>query len=277
MYHTTRDDKPLEERVYNSDRPGGGFYLKKGNSNIPLPWMLPFWATPNKKPYMELATKLDNTLNKYFELFGEENLDFLGKTKTNGQEGFIYINAFNTNHYHFVTENYSVNFLNTRWVTEEAAPLVGIIDYNQDNEITINIEGALHQMIEPLLNTKLNLIQKEEDSNSFIDDTIDAIDELFIEQGLEPTANARQNLIGLVQNLPRHILETPEIQNLLGTNVEKHSINNPNLIRLAAKGVSDKMIKMFYVYATYPDSIEDMEDLANMPVETLYAVWGGGK
>lgn len=109
------------------------------------------------------------------------------------------------------------------------------------------------------------------------DNTIDAIDELFLEQGFEPTDNARHNLIGLVQNLPTYILEKQEVQNLFGTDVKTHSINNPNLIRLAAKGVNDKMIRMFYVHDIYPDSIEEVEDLAHIPIESLYAIWGSEK
>jgi hypothetical protein len=108
-----------------------------------------------------------------------------------------------------------------------------------------------------------------------VDNTIDAIDELFLEQGLEPTDNARHNLIGLVQNLPTYILEKQEIKDLFGIDVKTHSINNPNLIRLAAKGVNDNMIRMFYVHDIYPGSIEEVEDLAHMPVETLYAIWSG--
>lgn len=264
------DTKPIEEQVYQSDR--GGFFFAKGKHNIQLPGMLPYWVVEHKKYYVEIATKIDHTLNKYYDLIGEENLYIRSRSAMNGQKGATTIQHCNASHITFAKDNYSENFVNMAWTDLHIAPSMGTIDYNSYKEITVTTKRDFQSFIEPLLGIRLDQTLEAVEFDTLIEDTIVAIDNLFIEQRIKPTDTSRHNLISLAVSLTKY---APGIQNLIETVPKTHTINNPNLIRLASQGVNDNLLKMFYAYDVYPESVKEMLELVDIPIEMLYGIWNG--
>lgn len=284
MSQTGIYERPLEERVVESSIEEAPYRLWTNSSIVDLPKIQIPGIRPNKRLHMHVAAKLDNTLTRIYDFIGKENIYLIQEYPDPGIRT-VSLSYINMEHYYFLQDNYNEAF--TIWRNAETkgfAPKIGFLSCSKNSTINIRLEETLDHMLKSLTGNKISLPQNKVEANplvdnevafnSLIDNATDEIDKLFIEQGLEPTASARHNLIGLVQNLPTYILEKQEIQDLFGTDVKTHSINNPNLIRLAAKGVSDNMIRMFYVNDAYPDSIEEVESLANMPLESLYAIWG---
>jgi hypothetical protein len=107
---------------------------------------------------------------------------------------------------------------------------------------------------------------------SLADEVIFALDELFLAQGIHPTKQARTNLFGLLMNISEKILELPEVQNLLGSDLSTHNVLNPNLIKLADMGYSDKTVKLLYIHNYYPGSFEELKELDDMPFDMLESV-----
>lgn len=270
---TIVNEKPIEERFYESRT--GNFAFKKSQYNIPLPQMLPYWIKDHKRYLITLASKLDKTLDKFYELLGEDNI-YIRPGTASGRYGTVRMHYCNASHIDFLKENYNENFINSYEKMHHYTPRIVAIDYESDKEITIDFQkGVFQDFTEPLLGVKLYRTLQVDELDTIIKNIIVAIDNLFIEQGIEPTHTNRHNLISLVVGIQRNILLTPEIQKLTGANQKTHTIDNPNLIHLASQGVNDKLLRMFYAYKIYPESVEEMLELVDIPIEMLYAIWNG--
>lgn len=267
-------EKPLEERVYQNDLPGNHFYLKKGIYGIPLPWK-PGTPVENKDHYVEVAVKLDNVLNKYYELIGADNLFLKSKYPPGLDHVMTTVRYWNAPQMVSILENYKNNFVNMVWSGSEQALKMGVINYSENNRINVTIYLPFQLFIESLLGRKISSTLYEEDFHSIMGKAITVIDSLFREQGIEPTATSRHNLVGLVLNLSKTTIKHPGIQNLLETDTQTHTMNNPKLIHLAAKGVNESLLRVFYAYDVYPKTTEEMLELVDVPIEMLYAIWNG--
>lgn len=272
MSQTTTDIESLEERVNKSDAPGGGFYLRKGNHVIPLPWMLPFWSNNDKNPYLEIAGKLDSVIDKYYDLIGKENTYLSPRSSYRERKGTLSISHINMEHYGLFVDTSIGTPINREMAN---LPNLGYVTYDQDNKITMTFGEEFRLTVEKLLDKQTGPIHREDDFDSSIDDIKSAIDNLFIAQGFHPTQDKRHNLIGLCQNLTNHILKKEEVQKLIGITPETVALDNPNLVRLADQGVTHTMIRIFCVAGVFPSSTKELEDLANMPVEMLHDIWIG--
>lgn len=267
MNQTLTNTRSLEERVYQRSRFGGGYQLDKGRYTLALPKLVAMGAAPDKRPHMKIAAKLDNTIDLYYDLIGENNLTLRTGNSTIGSE-VISLNYHNIDLERPLYENTKVF-----WGESEILPDMGFIQYNQNDELTVNIRGPLGDMAELLLGTKVAVTHNEEEFETLVNDIQNALDNLFVKQNIEPTIKAKHNLIGLFLRLPAFILAEAEIQNLLDTDIENHSINNPSLIRLAAKGVNYGFVQNFYFSRSYPESVEEMLELVDIPLDMLCRIW----
>jgi hypothetical protein len=265
------NEKSIEERVHQSNR--GGFAFTKGRYSIPLPQMLPYWITDHEKYLVTVASKLDQTLNKFYDLIGENNLYIRPSAPISGRNGIVRIHYCDTSHIAFLKDDYSENFVNSIGTKLHLTPKLIDINYNSDKRITVDItKRGFQTFTEPLLNIELDQALQAVEFDVLVENTIAAIDNLFIEQGIEPTNTNRHNLISLAVNLPTY---NQQIQNLIEAGPQTHTIADPNLIRLASKGVKDDILKMFYAYDVYPENIEEMLELVDIPIEMLYGIWNG--
>lgn len=265
------NEKPIEERVHQSNR--GGFAFTKGQYSIPLPGMLPYWITDHEKYLVTIASKLDQTLDKFYDLIGEDNLYIRPSAPINGRNGIVRIQYCDASHINFLKDNYSENFVNSIGTKLHLTPKLIDINYNSDKRITVDTtKRGFQTFTKPLLNIELDQAIQAVEFDVLVENTIAAIDNLFIEQGITPTDASRHNLISLAVNLPMY---NQQIQNLIEAGPQAHTIDNPNLIRLASQGVNDRLLKMFYAYEVYPESVEDMLELVDVPIEMLYGIWNG--
>jgi len=270
----TLDTETVKDRVFKAEHMGGNFFLAKRDEMIPLPRMTSSSDDTAVEPYLEIATKIDSTINNFYQLTLEENTYFiskdLGLSRTEGHVPVRYHNAIDLR----VARDH--DFRDEIWRQSQASPRMGSIQYNNDGSVKVYIQEDLADIVETLFGTDDSLFVP--DSNAFailIDNTIEAIDDLFIQQGFEPTQKRRTSLISLIFGMTEYLLQNKEIQKLLGTTLETHKINNPNLIQAAARGIDVSMMKLFYTNGTYPENFEDMVDLTAIPFEMLYGIWHG--
>jgi hypothetical protein len=254
-------------------------YLMKYGKFFPLPRIERPTLKKDKNNYIELATKIDNAMDKFASLITCDNAYIHGALMEN--RGII----------HFLYENRdyndAVNFgdpdtltpeeidKQSRWVETIESPELATITFNKNNQINATIKHPLLKIAKNKLVKETELNLNEKDFYSFIESTIETLDSLFIKEGFEPDAKKRVDLIGLAYDIPKQVIKHREIRKLLQTNVKNHTINNPNLIRLAAQGCSAHLFKLLYLYETYPKSIEDVLELANIPFDMLRSILAG--
>lgn len=110
--------------------------------------------------------------------------------------------------------------------------------------------------------------------NTLLNEAALAMDNLFIQQGIEPSSDKRGNLISLLLGISSYLLIDEDIRNIL--KVERpgdHNIFNTNIVRLAGGGLDNSVLKLFYVHEYYP-TIEQLEDLTSVPYSMLSGIIG---
>lgn len=263
------------------------FSFRKRTKLIPLPFCA---ATPkysSVEDCLETAIKIEKAIDAFDNLIGAENNSFVPQDIKNNysdpkriegkkESGVIPIRYLNRSSYFIFKNNHNKKYVKNPWLKVEQSPHLGIIHYTEDN-IEVHISKELQQLASMFSEELCPLEQECTQFLRFIDDLIKNIDNLFIQQGYKPTNKMRINLISLVYGSTEDILGKQEIQRLLGTTLETHTITNPNLIHLAAKGCNDTILKVFYVHNVYPETTEDMLELTSMPFNLFYKIWTGEK
>lgn len=252
----------------------GGYSFRKRTRSISLPYFGGYPEYSGVEDCLKCAIQLDETIDAFDKLVGPENNFFIPNFYKEEHIGQISITLLNHYQYFKFKNSYSKSFVNNPWKRMERTLKLGKIHYTKNN-IEIHISEAFQTIAFTLTQEKAPEIQQRDQFTQFINRLTDAIDNLFIQQGYEPTERMRTDLIMLAYGSTEDILGKQEIQNLLGTTLETHTITHPNLIRLAAKGTHDAMLKVFYAHDVYPETTDDMLELANMPFDLFYKIWAG--
>lgn len=278
-YQEVSDDAPVEDRLFETRVYDGDnlFYLKAKGAYIPLPKMKSGLAENTVNPYLKLATKIDNTLNAFYQIVGKANTHIRSDgMNSDYSEGMLELCYINTAHYETARKHGRRKFQDKAWVGSEGISEMGEIRYYQDGSVKVHTQDKMAKIAYSLFGVaEAFTVKNHHVFILLIDKTENAIKDLFIQQGFEPNEQRRQNLISLVFGISKSLLETEEIQKLLATTPETHTIDNPNLIRLAAHGCNENMMKLFYATELYPDNTEAMIELASMPFDMLYGIWVG--
>lgn len=256
-------------------------YFMKYGKFFPLPKIESPTLKRDKSKYIEIATKMDNAMDKFASLITYDNTYIHGTQM--GNKGVI----------HFIYENRdyndAVNFgdpdtltpeeidKQARWVETIESPELATITFNKNSQINATIKHPFLNIANNKSTKETELQLNEKDFYSFIETTVETLDSLFIKEGFVPDAKKRTNLIGLVCDIPKKVIKHKEIRKLLQTNVKNHTINNPNLIHLAEQGCSAHLFKLLYLYETYPKNMEDLLELANIPFDMLRNILAGGE
>lgn len=272
----TQTQSPLANRI--TIRPSDGrFYLARDQNHIPLPFQERRMPTTDSEIYLELAAKIDNTLNVYDEFMGKGNNYVIPTGIINERKGEIAIRYHNMEQYFVVRDSYSPNFDRNPWIRLEKTPSLGRVHYFNNNNVVIENAPEMTNLSNALLGEPVAPTQTDTEFELFIEKIIEAIDNLFIQEGFQPTIQMRSNLLSLTQNMTGELIVNEKIHTLLNTTLSSHRIDNPQLVKLAAKGVHDTMLKIFYAHDTYPESVEEMLGLANLPFELFYNIWTGNR
>lgn len=100
------------------------------------------------------------------------------------------------------------------------------------------------------------------------------LDNLFIQEGFEPTSQNRSNLLSLVLSFSGKLKKNENIQKFIRPEDSSDPLNDKRLIHAAANGYHASILKMFYLYDYYPSSIEETKMLDSMPYDMLANVLG---
>lgn len=279
MYQSVPDSDPIENRLFEatSSKSNSTFFLSAKDQMIPLPTMGVDTKSVDLDPYLKLATKIDNTLKSFYRVGGKVNTHIrIDGMDSDYEEGMLELCYINTTHYNTAGKYGRKKFQDKIWVESESYSEMGRIRYFQDGSVKVYTENEIVEIAYSLLGKDEAFAAKsDKEFNSLTSRIEKGIDNLFIQQGFEPSEQNRQNLVSLVFGVSKSLLKTEEIQKLLGTNFRNHTIDNPNLIHRAAHGCNENMMKLFYTNNLYPDSIEAMVELAVMPFDMLYSIWAG--
>lgn len=241
---------------------------------IPLPFKTQL-SILDSADYTKLATKIDNTMNTFDKFMGQVNNYSIPTGIINESKGEITIRYLNQKQYYAMKNNYSSNFDRNPWVKLERTPSFGRIHYFKNDTVEIELAPELMEIATLLLKKPVAPTQTDTEFDKSIENIMRAIDNLFIQEGFQPTSQMRSNLISLAYGMTGELVVSERIHNLLNTTLSTHRINNPQLIHLAAKGCHDNMLKMFYAHEVYPENTEEMLGLASMPFDMLYGIWTG--
>lgn len=271
------DMRPLKDRIFRANYRGGYFFLDKKNEHIPLPLMTSSLDNTDAEPYLEIAAKIDGAINDFYRLIPEKETYFFARELSpRGEESHVPVRYHSSTHAEIARAYRSEIFHNERWLESQSSPKIGSIQYHKDRSVKIYIQEHLGDIVEVLIGTDDSFfVPSAENFTILIDNLIKAIDNLFTQQGFEPTLKRRKNLISLICGLTSNLIETKGIQNILGTDTNTHKINHPSLVRAAAQGINEDIIRLFYVADTYPKSIEETVELTSMPFDMLYGIWVG--
>lgn len=272
----TQTQSSITDRITIHPR-DGRFYLAREREHIPLPFNKNKGLTVDSNIYLELAAKVDNTLNAYDKLVGKENNYVIPTGIINERKGEIAIRYSNMEKYFFVRDSYSPIFDRNPWKLLEVAPSLGRVHYFNNNNVVIENAPEMTNISNMLLGEPVSPTQTDTEFELFIEKIIEAIDNLFIQEGFQPTIQMRSNLLSLTQNMTGELIVNEKIHTLLNATLSSHRIDNPQLVKLAAKGVHDTMLKIFYAHDTYPESVEEMLGLANLPFELFHSIWTGNR
>jgi len=240
-----------------------------------------------EEDHLELALAIDKTIDTFYNLVGQENtrMGFVPTysavapmTSIPIQEKSFALKHSNRKYYELAHDK-AVSYIADGeiqwryWYYVDKDP--GLITVRYTNNIlpVLYPTEEFKNVAETLLGTEIEETYKVEDFETLTFEMIAAIDQLFARESIEPTAKNRANLLSLVFNSSTALLITPEITALTGMNKANHNVLNPNLLRLAAAGINDAIIKLCYVHHTYPEDLESLAVLANLPYQTLYHIW----
>lgn len=269
--------QPLQDAMdfFNAQKP----QAKKDNHVFYFPEV-----DKNKKPiseekYTRLSDSLDKTLGKLYTLFNKENLEVDSKTLFENGKSNTYL-AYEKNQFQeFIDHCFDCNLFR-----DHGSNIIHInkifakLTFNATGLLTISPSSLLKHAMNDLL-SESSIARKgsfnHESFSNLIDNLIIEIDKLFTKQGYQPTVEMRDNLVSLIWGINTKLLEVNEIKSLLGTDRESHNFNNPNLIKAAAEGYDEILVKTFYVYNYYPTDAEEAESLKTLSPKMLRAVLGG--
>lgn len=269
--------KSIKSRISRPKYRGGYFFLNKGEEEIALPLMTSSLKNTDVEPYLKIATKIDGAINDFYRFTPEEDTHFMARDLgVSGVESYVSIRYHSSTHANIARAYRPVSFRDRRWLDSQSSPRIGSIQYHKNGSVKIYIHEGLDDIVEALMGTNdAFFVLNTKKFAVLIDDLKKAIDNLFTEQGFEPTDKRRKDLISLICGVTDRLVQTEEIQNLLEVDGATYKINHPNLIQAAAQGINEDLIRLFYIADVYPKSIEEAVELTSMPFDMLYKIWYG--
>lgn len=223
----------------------------------------------------ELGLSLNKVINKVYEFLGNDNIDL--NSEARGADSFVEIINYDKK-YEKAAENkrsgYLTSFPSNRW--DRADKHYFYCRFSYAKKIPrITLYDNFADILSMLLEKKVP--SKDIPLASFItllDEAALAIDNLFVQQNIEPSSQKRGNLISLLLDINDYLLIHPDISRILKTNGdEEHDIFNTNIIRLAGNGCDSSVLKLLYAYDYYPE-VEILESLISVPYSMIPGVLG---
>lgn len=278
-YQKVPDTAPIEDRLFETFSSQGDnlFFLSAKGQYIPLPNMKSESENATFESHFKLATKIDEALNSFYRIAGRIHTQLrINGMESGYKEGAVELCYINTTHYATAIKYGRTVLSNTTWASSESYSELGKIRYYEDGTIKVQIQSKVAKISSSLFRGAKSFTATDHKVfNLFVNTIETTIDNLFIQQGFQASEENRHNLLSLIFGVSKNLLKTKEVQKLLGSTPDNHTIDNPNLIHLAAHGCNENMMKLFYSNNYYPESREAMIELASMPFDMLYGIWAG--
>jgi hypothetical protein len=223
----------------------------------------------------KLGLGLNEVINKIYEFLGNDNIDL--NSEARGVDSFVEIIDYDRK-YEKVSEDkrsgYLSSFSSNPWERADRYYSYCRFSYAQKNP-RIALDDDFANVLSMVLDKKVPTKNISLDSfNTLLDEAALAMDNLFIQQGIEPSSDKRGNLISLLLGISSYLLIDEDVRNIL--KVERpgeHNIFNTNIVRLAGDGLDNSVLKLFYVHQYYPTT-EQLKDLVSVPYSMLSGIIG---
>lgn len=251
---------------------------------------LPMWnkdeSAPSEEAYSAIKEFITKSTDKLYELIDEENVEAISYAGL-GHENFTLMNHRSEKFHKYAQNQKSPEISGVKEVAQSRNERIRKLHYTSKNFIRINysLDGKATLVRSNSLNNMMQILVPEsehpkkrtitfEQFSDLVDSMVLSIDNLFTQQNIKPTSEKRDNLISLAYGLNKSLRRGKKFNELLGTTPETYCLTHPALIKAAAKGYNDGILKMFYVNKYNPKSIEDISFFENMPFDMLEAVLG---
>lgn len=223
-----------------------------------------------------IVTNINDTLEKFYDLIPAENIGVITWCwYSNGEGSIRYSDATLSE---AIREKYDSETIQRKRLTR--AKIDGdffSLKYSGSGKFDIYINAALKKLVASVL-PKSEHIKKPfcsyEEFASIINKVTFAIDELFINEGLEVSAQNRSNLVSLVYTMSAFVKKTKKVKTLLGVNAEDYDVKSKQLIHAAANGYNSNFVKLFYIQNCFPNDPEEFKDLTSLPYSMLIGILG---
>lgn len=245
---------------------------------LPTP-LLSFTESNRKKHYLSIATRIDKAINIYKQFINVSDISDVS-ISYNAADKIVHIHlSKKENAYDYLFSEKYDNldpYIKERWqntIAFETHVKVSSTGIKTRLQLQDNLRDVAFQLLGTKARNKFTFTC----FNTLLNELEDAIDQIFIQHGIEPSLKKRLNLISLMVELKEELLQTPEINNLLKIGLLGHTILNPNLIKAADMGCDGMLIKSFYANEIYPSNMEELKEYASIPIEMLHGIWGMGR
>lgn len=232
--------------------------------------------------YLELAFFLDKVIEKFQQLVGQENFTFVSRLNINltSRLSLFYSNK---KYADFIKSQAALSRYKNSYPSSKKihaareAFTYFSIEYEEkdafwafipDVEQSYSIFNLLQKSIEIKTPTSYREVIYA------IDALQRGLDNLFIEKGLEVSAQNRANLLSLAFSFSKELQKDEKIQEFIKPEDPSNPLSDEKLIHAAAQGWHANIIKMFHLYDYYPSSVEEMKMLDSMPYDMLSTVLG---
>lgn len=221
------------------------FCMVKNGKEICLPKAL---AASEEEVIKQLADGINSLINKLSSFFGIENVNPYSFGNNISGEVRVYRAS---KQYEEVEAleilRFDANGSETRWHKAFLTPLIARMYYTR-NFFQVAPSDEFRDVMELLIGIPKSISGiTPQILEAHIDNMTDAIDKLFIQQGLQATGQNRFNLLSLIFHLSKEVREDEKVKRLLGTETSVHNLTNPNLIKAASLGQNDETVRLFYI------------------------------
>lgn len=198
-----------------------------------------------------IVNAVNTLVDKFANLFGSDHVSIMSHgTPYSGTVGLHRISKeYDEQEFEnlILAVSSGSNLDENRWTDAQAPSSIGHFSYTH-NFFQVAPSQKFREIMELLIGVPKgrsgiapNIME------GYLDQMTSAIDELFIQQSIEPTAQNRSNLLGLAWSINSKVQNDEKVQKLLGTKLNDYNILNPNLVKAASVGHNEKDVRLFYV------------------------------
>jgi len=265
------------------------YILKIGKSKIVLPVLNKKGEKADKDDLLEVSESLHMVLQSANQLVDNERLKTASKSLYKSGDAVL---SFSDKKYQDLIINLYPNFPYSspgkkvdrdtklaRIRNTHSVMLLFRMTYKSNNTFIFRMNPGFNKMLK---GTSENPNESEsvvgyEAAIESINSLREKINERFIAEGFKATLENRSNLISLILGLNQTLVRNYEITRIIGQGSPhgELNINQPSLIKAAAAGYNDSILKIFYANQYYPTDTEELRAFKNIPYEMLDNILGG--